>query len=552
MQGEPGQAVGRPGRGEPAGDAGQSMSPPARSLSGSRAALVLGFATSAAVLPWLLSEWELNQTWGFPLDDSWIHMQIARNLGSGNGMYFNAGEPVSASSAPLWTVLLAGLHLLPADVVVAAKLAGVLLLWGTGTFTFLLARQAGLSGGWALLAGVAAATTPRLIWGSLSGMEITLYAAAATAGIWLCLRRRGRPPGPGATVLLAASALARPECLLLFPVLLLDSWLRMPSRPRTRVFGDLAPPCLLFALLLAPFVAFNFATIGHPFPNTYYAKVGPYGLPGALARLDVLQVLKCLSYYPLLQLVEAIEYGATNNAVLTAGALAGAIAARHRPAGPERLLLVLILALPLVRGVVAPYKGATFQHGRYVAHLVPLIAVLGTVGLRDSLLWLARSRRVAFLRESRILRPASCAWVAVALNALLLQPGAARQFGENVRDIQKMHLPMARWIARETPEDAVVATHDIGALGYFSGRRIIDTAGLVTPEVLAYLKPRQAADEGVLEFLTAKRPEFVVVMPNWYPRLVESSCLLPVHSVSIESRSISAGDLLVAYRTEWP
>ena len=42
------------------------MSPPARSLSGSRAALILGLAVSAAVLPWLLSEWELNQAWGFP------------------------------------------------------------------------------------------------------------------------------------------------------------------------------------------------------------------------------------------------------------------------------------------------------------------------------------------------------------------------------------------------------------------------------------------------------------------------------------------------------
>ena len=528
------------------------MSPPARSLSGRWSGLILGLAVSAAVVPWLLAEWELNRAWGFPLDDSWIHMQMARNLSSGHGLYFNAGEPVSASSAPLWTILLAGLHLLPVDVVMAAKLVGVLLLWGTATFTFLLARQAGLSGGWALLASLSAATTPRLIWGSLSGMEITLYAAAATAGIWLCLRSRGAPPGPGATVLLAASALARPECLLLFPVLLLDSWLRMPSGPRIRVLGDLARPCLLFALLLAPFVAFNFATIGHPFPNTYYAKVGPYGLPGALARLDVLQVLKCLVYYPLVQLVETIEYGVTNNAVLTAGALAGAFAARRRPAGPERLLLVLILALPLVRGVLAPYKGATFQHGRYFAHLVPLMAVLGTMGLRDSLVWLCSSSSSAFVRESRILRPAGLAWMAVVFNALLMQPGGARQFGENVRDIQQMHVPMARWIAREAPEDAVVATHDIGALGYFSGRRIIDTAGLITPEVLTYLRPRQAADGGVLEFLVARRPEFVVVMPNWYPRLVESRYLIPVHSVSLESRSISAGDLLVAYRTEWP
>ena len=39
-------------------------------------------------------------TYGFPLDDSWIHAQFARNLALGNGFSYNPGVPVSGSTAP--------------------------------------------------------------------------------------------------------------------------------------------------------------------------------------------------------------------------------------------------------------------------------------------------------------------------------------------------------------------------------------------------------------------------------------------------------------------
>ncbi|MBK6898912.1 MAG: hypothetical protein IPH09_06465 [bacterium] len=39
------------------------------------------------------------------------------------------------------------------------------------------------------------------------------------------------------------------------------------------------------------------------------------------------------------------------------------------------------------------------------------------------------------------------------------------------------------WLRDNTPPDAVVAALDIGALGYASERRVMDLAGLVSPEV---------------------------------------------------------------------
>src|SRR5690348_13183272 len=46
---------------------------------------------------------------GFPLDDSYIHLQFARNLATGHGWSFNPGEPTPGATSPLWVALLAAL-----------------------------------------------------------------------------------------------------------------------------------------------------------------------------------------------------------------------------------------------------------------------------------------------------------------------------------------------------------------------------------------------------------------------------------------------------------
>ncbi|MCZ7668389.1 MAG: hypothetical protein M5U34_14955 [Chloroflexi bacterium] len=66
---------------------------------------------------------------GAPLDDAWIHFQFARNLSQGNGFSFNPGEATPGSTAPLWTMLLAGVGLFTEDFLAPAIcLSGAFLL----------------------------------------------------------------------------------------------------------------------------------------------------------------------------------------------------------------------------------------------------------------------------------------------------------------------------------------------------------------------------------------------------------------------------------------
>ncbi len=507
-------------------------------------ALVVGLACGLFVA----AELPLAGARGFPLDDAYIHLQIARNWVEGGGFSFNAGQPVAASTAPLWTLCVAGLYVLPGDVVSSIKTLGALLLFVCAVLTYRLGQVIGLGRCGALLAALSVALTPRLLWAAPSGMEVLLYAALATAGMGLHVLRFAAKPSHASTALFAAAALARPECLILFPLALVDRW------RRDRALGALVAlyktHVLLYLALLAPFAYFNYRYGSGVLPNTFYAKVGSYGLLGALSEGAWLRAGAALTLYPLEQSVELVRFAVENNLILAIFVPLGLLQIIKKSEGSWLVVLVL-LTFPIARGILAPFKGPTFQHGRYAAFLTPLLAVIGALGARaawemlvQGMEWDARGRwRLWAVRALMVL---SLGYALVAGADYL------RTYAANVADINRMHVAMGRWLRDHTPADAVIATNDIGAIAYYSERRILDIVGLASPQTLAYLKAGVEADQGVLRLLTDERPDYLVILPNWYPQLAEMRYLFfPLHEIEVGAATIAGGSRLVAYRTIW-
>src|SRR5262245_54974854 len=191
----------------------------------------------------------------FPLDDSWIHLQFARNLAEGHGFAYNPGVPVAGSTSPLWTLVLAAVFAAFGSHPALAKGLGVLAALGAAVLARTLAWQWTKSRVAALATGLATATTGPLVWGALSGMEVVLAALLVTAA--LVAHAAGRDAATA--MLLAVSALARPEALLLVPL----CWLARPIEwRRTAIFVGATAVCLV------PWAAFNLATVGTPLPAT--------------------------------------------------------------------------------------------------------------------------------------------------------------------------------------------------------------------------------------------------------------------------------------------
>ena len=61
----------------------------------------------------------------------------------------------------------------------------------------------------------------------------------------------------------------------------------------------------------------------------------------------------------------------------------------------------------------------------------------------------------------------------------------------------------------------MIAVHDIGAMGYFGDRKIIDLAGLIQPELIPVIRDEQ----GIKDYLVHSNADYLVAFKDWYPGL---------------------------------
>jgi hypothetical protein len=466
-------------------------------------------ATALGLAVYMLRERWIAGAPGFPLDDSWIHLQFARNLADGAGFSYNPGVPVAGSTAPLWTLALAvAVRGLGAKLWVA-KALGIACTLGAALVVrrLVLALQGERLG--ALAAAVATVWAGPMVWGALSGMEVSLAALLVASAllahardlVWLTAG------------LAALAALARPEAVLLVPLLLVA---RPVTRSRLLIFGGLA------VVVLAPAIWFSHRTVGTFVPATAAAKIEG-GLLGWLAGLrDPLP--RMLIERPWTFFREWIEWLWVVHWLLPLLLLPILVLAQWRGGRAWIWPAAALVLHPLAMAVLAPYRGPGFQEGRYSIHLIPLVLVL---------LWGLTSRRLHLLR---------LVYLAIAL--WLLVPASWR-YAWGVQNINAMQVAIGHWVSRSTPASAVLAVNDIGAIAFISRRPILDLMGLVTPEVLPY---RRDGDAGVTRFVEERCPDYLIIFPAWFPRLsTQPDRYREVHRVTLEHNLVSGADTMVVY-----
>jgi hypothetical protein len=151
----------------------------------------------------------------------------------------------------------------------------------------------------------------------------------------------------------------------------------------------------------------------------------------------------------------------------------------------------------------------SYQHGRYLLPIIPIVLLYGVVGTALLAEWLkARSAKPA----ARLLRQVYV--IAIVVIFVLYIPIGAAAFAMDVAIINGEMVAVAQWLDQNTPPDALIAAHDIGAIGYFTRRPILDLAGLISPEVIPFIR-----DEAKLgDWIRAKGAQYLVTFPGWYPQ----------------------------------
>jgi hypothetical protein len=475
-------------------------------------ACLLGLAAAAVGL-FALTAIRTNGP-GFPLDDAWIHQTYARNLGTRGEWAFVPGVPSAGSTSPLWTAVLGLGYALRIDPYAWALVWGALLLaltaWVGGLW---IAARSPQLGRLAWLGAAIVGLEWHLVWAGASGMETTAQALLVVLVLYSLARRW---PAIIVGLLVGLGVWVRPDSLLLLiPVgWMLGSEARRALRPAVRHGAAVAAG---LAILLLPYLGFNLTFGGEVWPSTFFAKQAEYAV--GLGQPLVLRML--------------VQWGVGlvgAGAVLVLGFAASIVKdlgqRRWERLGPAAWWFVFLAAYAIRLPV-------TYQHGRYAMPAIPVAALLGA----EMMLTLAQQAR------GPVPRVLTRAWImaALAVSITFLVPGA-RAYGRDVAIIQDEMVAPARWIATHTQSDDLIAAHDIGAVGYYSGRQLIDLAGLISPEVIPFLR-----DEARLaEYLTSRGADYLMTFPGWYPRLVEGRA--PVYQSVSPYSPAAGGENMAVYR----
>lgn len=450
--------------------------------------------------------------WGFPLDDSWIHQTYARNLAQNGEWAFLPGEPSAASTSPLYTVVLAIGYVLNIPFTVWAHVVGTLALASTAMLGARLTEMIfpeSERGGWWV--GLALLVTWHLIWAAASGMETMIFGALTLLLIYLAWRELDETRADNLSALLlrgglfgiatALTALARPEGVLLGGVAALLMLIVRPQGSLKNVVIYGVGAAVGFAIMLSPYLWLNLQLTAGVLPNTANAKFEQHAI-----------IIEAMSYperYGHL-FIEIFKGGQ----ILLLPCLIAYIVFVVRQ---ENRLRGLYLLLPLfwALGHIAVYAAqlpAWYQHGRYVLPTLPAFVTMGMIGLLYVQYHVPkRGKRSlqAVLARSSAMALALAAGLAFAV--FVFQGMLAYRTG--VQIINTEMVAAAEYIDNNIPVDELMAIHDIGAVGFFTPRPMIDIAGLVSPEII----PIVNEPEALWAYMEDNSAQYLMAFPDQIP-----------------------------------
>lgn len=418
----------------------------------------------------------------FTNEDSLITLRYAENLAGGHGLVYNPGEKVLGTTTPLYALLLALAARLGLPALATGKALNILAAGLLCVVVYRWLRAVGQEGA-GRLAALWVAAHPLLIRWSLSGMETGLVTLCGSA-VWLAYAERRLRT---AYVLLAVLFLLRWDSLLLLAVLTAAVVVRERRLP--------AKELGLFALLISPWLLAAWQFYGSPIPVTAAAKATVYGWRYRAVFLPELgHLLRHFAGGPL--------------PLLAAGlALAGLLRA-----GRERLPAVFPAAVWAALYWCGFLLSKVLLFEWYIPPTLPLQGVLVALGLAPLL------GRGAARVPAGVQRAIGVAAAAGVLAIATWVTGAGCRSTQKIED--HLRIPMALWLkANSRPNDRVML-EPIGHVGYHSGLRVLDTVGLVSPEVLRFWTPQNRAP--MREIALAYRPEWCVLRPGELGHIIEA------------------------------
>jgi hypothetical protein len=319
--------------------------------------------------------------------------------------------------------------------------------------------------------------------------------------------------------------LTRPEFGIVAALVVLDS-LVFGGASRVK---KCAIDVVVVALVVAPWLVYAEIHFGTIVPNTVTAKLSPHrlaALEGAMKYFASFYVFEALGLF-----------------VLLAVRGRDVVTALGRRAVEAEWLVVMgwMIGLPLFYIV-----GGAPVAGRYLVFGLPAYLL---VGVKAWEVLLGAPRMARFARPGILALACMASAFDIGVQARYVWYVTAWPDGMDPKMVE-----LGRWLRDHTAPGDVIATDQVGVVGFFSQRVVLDLAGLVSPEMQA---PRRGGETAMLQAVRRDAPEWLVLLDDkaHLAALVPDYAsieLVATYDVQREGAA-AAGTLLhyKLYRTGW-
>lgn len=477
------------------------------SSTGKKIILALLLILSVALPYYYISNaYSVNQYYSFPLDDPWIHLQFAKNLAEYGSFSYYKNELVTAgSTSPIYTAALAVGFLITKNEMWLSYIIGILFFSLAVFYYYRLSENTFPKENWlAIAAALIFVLDKWLNLISVTGMETTMYIFLLVACFYYYRKRQAIP----FAVMLGLTFWARPDAVAFIGALALDYFLLMYMKQKAPKNNDdmqLFPKADLLKIgaigggIIALYFVMNLVIAGSLLPNTYGAKISYYSAEFR-SRTDFLKF-------------EVWEYFTESAYVLL---IIPFIAAVIKILGDSFKLrynknmlgFIFIFALIFIYWYKLPYA---HRFGRYLMPVFPFYILLFVYGSRQLFTWLAK-----YFNDKKLVN---------GLNVILLAStvvyfGSAYVKHKDVYQDQSRHIYIrqveaAKWLKNNTPEGSIIATHDVGAIAFYSDRKIVDVVGLINPEFIPKLNSKEFAGF-VQEQMKKQKVNYAAFLKEWF------------------------------------
>jgi tetratricopeptide (TPR) repeat protein len=467
--------------------------------------------------------YSVNHENGFTLDDPWIHLTFARNLVEyGSFSYFKNQVVTAGSTSPIYTLILAIGFLITNNEMILSYVLGILFLMLAVFSFFKLSEMSFPKEYWlAIAAALIFALDRWMNFIAVSGMETTMYIFLLIICFYYYRKRKAILFG----LTLGLVLWGRPDAVAFIGAIIADYMIFLYMKKKSpkvneelNVFikPELIKSAVVFLIVIAAYFAMNLHLSGSLMPNTYEAKLTYYS-PEFRSRTDFLKY-------------EVWQYFTDSAYLLLIIPFFIAVLKIFIDSGKLRynqflFPLIFIIALVFIYWYKLPYA---HRFGRYLMPIIPFYILLFVYGTREFYRYLYK-----YFNDKNLVNALNYIFFIIVIIYSALEYYQLRLlYADQTHHISIRQVATAKWLHDHTPEGSIVATHDVGAIGYYSGREVIDVAGLINPEFIKKLNDKDFS-QFMVDEMKKYRVSYIAFLREWY-RVVNQPPLFTTGDNNIE------------------